>query len=59
LPLPPAVTVIQVALLVAVHVHPAVVVTVALAVSPPAGAEFEVGETVKPHDVPACVTVMV
>jgi hypothetical protein len=46
LPLAPAVTVIHVTLLAAVQVHPAVVVTPTLAVSPPAGAGFEVADSV-------------
>jgi hypothetical protein len=48
LPLPfgVEVTPIQGTLLIADHVHPAVVVTATLADSPPAGAEFDVGDTV-------------
>jgi hypothetical protein len=41
---------------VAVHPHPVVVVTVTLAVPPPAATDALVGDTVKAH-VPACVTV--
>ncbi len=45
-PLAPAVIVIQLALLAAVHVHPLPAVTLALAVPPPAGSDCVVGDTV-------------
>jgi len=45
-PLAPAVTVIQDALETAVQAHPVVVVTVRLALPPPAAVDTEVGETV-------------
>jgi hypothetical protein len=45
-PLEPAVTVIQLALLVAVHPHPAVAATLALPVLPPAGTAWLSGVTV-------------
>jgi hypothetical protein len=44
-PLEPAVTVIQLALLVAVHPHPAVAATLALPVPPPAGTAWLSGVT--------------
>src|SRR3989442_11743601 len=44
-PVAPAVMVIQVALLVAVQLHPACAVTLVLPVSPPATAESVVGDT--------------
>jgi hypothetical protein len=45
LPLAPLVTVIQFALLVAVHAHPLVVVTVALAAPPVLAGDALVGDT--------------
>jgi hypothetical protein len=59
LPLAPAVIVNQLALLVAVHVQPLVVVTVSVAAPPAAVADGLVGETVKAHGAAACVTVTV
>ena len=50
---------IQLALLVAVHAQPDVVVTVTLAVPPLAVGEALVGDTVNAHGDPACVTVTV
>jgi hypothetical protein len=58
-PLPPAVMVIQAALLVAVQVHPAAPDTLALADPPAAAAEYDVGDTVNVHDCPCCVRVKV
>jgi hypothetical protein len=61
-PLAPPVTVIQLALLAAVHVHPVPAVTFALAVPPPAGSACVVGDTVYVHvedDAAFCVTVTV
>ena len=49
LPLAPAVIVIQVALLVAVHVQPLCVVTFAVAVPPAAGSACVVGARVNEH----------
>jgi hypothetical protein len=57
-PLAPAVIVIQDTLLAAVHVQPAAVVMVALAVAAPLAAVCESGTTLKVHE-PACVTVIV
>jgi hypothetical protein len=48
-PLAPEVIVIQVALLVAVHVHPPCVVTLAVEVPPAAGSASVVGATVNVH----------
>ena len=58
LPLAPLVTVIQLALLDAVQPHPAVVVTLALALPPAAAIAWLVGDTVKAH-APLWVTVTV
>jgi hypothetical protein len=58
LPFPPADTVNQLALLVAVHVHPLVVVTVSVEGPPLAGIEGLVGDTAKAQGA-ACVTVTV
>ncbi len=60
LPVPPPVTVIHAALLLAVHAHPVPAVTAALVVAPAAGALNESGDTAKLHPVCAgCVTVSV
>jgi hypothetical protein len=59
LPVAPAVTVIQVAVLVAVHAQPVAAVTVTLADAPDADTFAEVGAIVGAHDAPACVTVKV
>jgi hypothetical protein len=60
-PLPdaPGATVIQAALLVAVHVHPAAAVTLTLPEPPDPGTLVDPGEIVGAHEVPACVTVKV
>ena len=58
-PLPPDVTLIHPSLLVAVHAHPDPAVTVRLAAPPADVALGLVGDTVKLHAVPACVTVTV
>jgi hypothetical protein len=57
-PLAPAVTVIHVALLVAVHVQPVCVVTFAVAVPPAPGSACVVGASVKVQGA-LCVTVNV
>jgi hypothetical protein len=57
-PLLPVWMLIQLALLVAVHAHPLVVVTVVLPVPPVAATLCDVGDKVKPQ-VPACETVKV
>jgi hypothetical protein len=58
LPLAPALIVNQLALLVAVQEHPAVVVTVAVPVAPAPGGVEVVGETLNVQ-LPCCVTVTV
>jgi hypothetical protein len=58
-PLAPPVMVIQLALLVAFHVHPADVVTVTAPVPPSASTDWDVGEIVYVHGAAACVTVNV
>ena len=61
LPVPdaPAVMVIQLAFDEAVHPHPLVVVTDAVTAPPVSLTFWDVGETVKAHAVPVCVTVTV
>ncbi len=59
LPLAPLVIVSQLAPLVAVQAHPAVVVTATLAVPPPLTMDCVVGVAVKTHAVPLWVTVTV
>jgi hypothetical protein len=49
----------QLALLVAVHAQPALVVTVSLAAPPAAVADGFVGEAANAHAAPLCVTVTV
>ena len=56
-PAAPALTVIHVSLLTAVHAHPVGAVTVVLPVPPPAPMDWLVGEIVSVHATPACVTV--
>jgi hypothetical protein len=58
-PVAPAVTVIQVALLTAVQLHPAAVVTVVDPVPPAAGTDWLEGEIVNEHPAAPCVTVNV
>ena len=58
-PVAPAVTVIHVALLTAVHAHPVGAVTVVLPVPPPATTDWLVGEIVSVQVMPTCVTVAV
>ena len=58
-PLAPAVTLSQLALLVADQLHPAVVVTVVVPLAPAAATDGLRGATLKPHAAPACVTVNV
>ena len=59
MPVAPAVTVIQAALLVDVHVHPAPAVTGTVPVEPAAATFAETGEIVGAHGAPACVMVKV
>ena len=56
-PAAPALTVIHVSLLTAVHAHPVGAVTVVLPVPPPAPMDWLVGEIVSVHATPACVIV--
>ena len=56
-PLAPPVTVIQLALLVALQAHPLVVVTIVLPVPPAEPRFWEVDDKVKLHATPLCVTV--
>jgi hypothetical protein len=58
-PLAPLVTVIQLALLVAVHAHPLVVETVVLPGPPAAPRLCALDDNVKLHATPLCVTVTV
>jgi hypothetical protein len=58
-PLAPEVTVIQVALLTEVQLHPAVVVTVVDPLPPAAGTDWLDGEIVNAHPLALCVTVNV
>ena len=59
LPLAPAVIVIQASLLTAVQLHPAAAVTVTVPVVAADVGFNDVGEIVKVHGTPACVTVKV
>ena len=58
-PVLPAITVIQLTLLVAVQLHPVAAVTSMLAAPPLAGLEALVGATVNVHGAALCVTVTV
>jgi hypothetical protein len=59
LPVPPAVTVIQASLLIALHPHPVDALTVTTLEPPEAGTVVEVGDSADTHDTPTWVIVNV